>query len=106
MMLTVFLQAVADNSMIPTVGMMVLMFGAFYFLMLRPQMKKQKQEKTFQESLKVGRRVVTTSGLHGRIAQVLDDGFVLETLSGKLKFEKAAVSREFTLARFPDADSK
>jgi preprotein translocase subunit YajC len=50
----------------------------------------------------VGTRVVLTSGLHGRIAQVQDDGFVIETLSGKLKFEKAAVSREFTEARFGD----
>jgi preprotein translocase subunit YajC len=46
--------------------------------------------------------VVLTSGLHGRIAQVQDDGFVIETLSGKLKFEKAAVSREMTESRFGD----
>ena len=68
---------------------------------------KQKQEKGFQDSLKVGQRVVTTSGLHGRIAQVQEDGIVIETLSGKLKFEKAAISREFTQQRFPDsADDK
>lgn len=91
-----------QGSMMPTLLMMGLMFVAFYFLMIRPQMKKQKQEKNFQESLKVGRRVVTTSGMHGRIAQVQEDGFVIETLSGKLKFEKAAVSRELTLARFPE----
>lgn len=83
--------------------MMVLMFAGFYFLMIRPQMRKQKQEKSFQESLKVGQRIVTTSGLHGRIAQIMDDGVIIETLSGKLKFEKAAVSREFTAQRFPDA---
>lgn len=82
--------------------MMGAMFVGFYFLMIRPQMKKQKQEKNFQETLKVGTRVVLTSGLHGRIAQVQDDGFVIETLSGKLKFEKAAVSREFTENRFGD----
>lgn len=91
-----------QGSMMPTLLMMGLMFVAFYFLMIRPQIKKQKQEKNFQESLKVGRRVVTTSGMHGRIAQVQEDGFVIETLSGKLKFEKAAVSRELTLARFPE----
>ena len=70
--------------------------------MIRPQMRKQKQEKNFQETLKVGSRVVTTSGMHGRIAQIQDDGVVIETLSGKLKFEKAAISREFTQQRFPD----
>lgn len=82
--------------------MMGVMFVGFYFLMIRPQQAKQKKEKNFQENLKVGTRVVLTSGLHGRIAQVQDDGFVIETLSGKLKFEKAAVSREFTETRFGD----
>lgn len=105
-MITIFLQAADASSMMPTFLMMGAMIVAFYFLMMRPQMKKQKEEKNFQESLKVGRRVVLTSGMHGRIAQIQDDGFVIETLSGKLKFEKAAVSREFTMARFPDAEDK
>jgi len=100
-MLTVFLQAPAAGG---NSSMMLIMMGAmfvgFYFLILRPQMKKQKQEKNFQEELKVGSRVVLTSGLHGRIAQIHDDGVIIETLSGKLKFEKAAISREFTEARF------
>lgn len=102
-LLSIFLQAPAagGNSSMMLI-MMGVMFVGFYFLMIRPQMRKQKQEKNFQETLKVGTRVVLTSGLHGRIAQVQDDGFVIETLSGKLKFEKAAVSREFTEARFGD----
>lgn len=100
-MITIFLQA-AQGSMTPTLLMIGLMFVAFYFLMIRPQMKKQKQEKTFQESLKIGSRIVTTSGLHGRISQIQDDGVIIETLSGKLKFEKAAISREFTVARFSE----
>lgn len=100
-LLSIFLQAPAQggNSSMMLI-MMGVMFVGFYFLMIRPQMRKQKQEKNFQETLKIGTRVVLTSGLHGRIAQVQDDGFVIETLSGKLKFEKAAVSREFTEARF------
>lgn len=81
---------------------MILIFVAFYFLMIRPQMTKQKKEKAFQESLKAGMRVVTTSGLHGRIFAVESDGVVIETLSGKLKFEAAAISRELTLNRFPE----
>lgn len=102
-LLSIFLQAAPGGGSSP---MMLIMMGAmfvgFYFLMIRPQQKKAKQEKNFQETLKVGTRVVLTSGLHGRIAQVQDDGFVIETLSGKLKFEKAAVSREFTENRFGD----
>ncbi|WP_419869727.1 preprotein translocase subunit YajC [Chryseobacterium sp. CT-SW4] len=101
-MLTIFLQAQQQGGGSMMLIMMGVMFVGFYFLMIRPQMKKQKQEKNFQENLKVGSRVVLTSGLHGRIAQIQEDGFVIETLSGKLKFEKAAVSREFTEARFGD----
>ena len=102
-MLTVFLQAPAGDSSMTMMLMMVAMIAGFYFLMIRPQMRKQKQERGFQDSLKVGQRVVTTSGLHGRIAQVQEDGIVIETLSGKLKFEKAAISREFNQTRFPDS---
>ena len=102
-MITIFLQASQPDSMMPTLLMMGAMFVGFYFLMIRPQMRKQKQEKNFQDNLKVGSRVVTTSGLHGRIAQIQDDGVVIETLSGKLKFEKAAISREITQQRFPDS---
>ena len=101
-MLTVFLQAAPAQSMTPTLLMIGLMFVGFYFLMIRPQMKKQKQEKTFQEALKPGAKVVTTSGMHGTIFSINEDGVVLETLSGKLKFEKAAISRDFTIARFPE----
>ncbi len=103
-MQTIFLQAAgSEGSMMPTLIMFGLFFVFMYFVMLRPQMRKQKQEQNFQGSLKVGQRVVTTSGLHGRIAQVQEDGIVIETLSGKLKFEKSAISREFTAARFPEA---
>ncbi|WP_226063350.1 preprotein translocase subunit YajC [Kaistella polysaccharea] len=108
-MITIFLQAVgAEGSMMPTMIMMGLMFVGFYFLMIRPQMKKAKQEKNFQSELKVGSRIVTTSGMHGRISQIMEDGVIIETLSGKLKFEKAAISRDFTQQRFPDnsAESK
>lgn len=102
-MLHILLQAQGGGSQML---IMFVVFGAFmYFMMIRPQMKKQKQEKNFQESLKVGSRVVTTSGLHGRIAQIQEDGVVIETLSGKLKFEKSAISREFTMERFPDTQN-
>lgn len=103
-MMTIFLQAPAEGGGMTMILMMGLMFVGFYFLMIRPQMTKQKKEKKFQEDLKVGSRVVTTSGMHGRIAQIQEDGVVIETLSGKLKFEKAAISREFTAQRFPETE--
>ena len=41
--------------------------------------------------------------MHGRVAQIMEDGIVIETLSGKLKFEKSAISRDYTQGRFPDS---
>ncbi len=103
-MMTIFLQAPAEGGGMTMILMMGLMFVGFYFLMIRPQMTKQKKEKNFQAELKVGSRVVTTSGMHGRIAQIQEDGVVIETLSGKLKFEKAGISRVFTAQRFPETE--
>ena len=85
---------------------MLVMFTAFYFLMIRPQIAKQKKEKSFQDSLKPGTRVVTTSGIHGRIVTIADDGVVIETMAGKIKFEKAAISRDLTTTRFPENSEK
>ena len=81
--------------------MPLLILGALYFLMIRPQLTKQKKEKQFQDNLKPGRRVVT-SGIHGRIFSIAEDGVVIETLSGKLRMELAAISKDLTLSRFPE----
>lgn len=99
---TIFLQASPLGGMLP----MVVMVAAMFLLFLWPQMKKQKKERQFQEALKPGAKVVTTSGMHAKIVQVTEDGVILETMSGKLKFEKAAISREFTEARFPETVGK
>lgn len=100
-LLSIFLQAQPGGGGNMMIIMAVMMVG-FFLLIILPQQRKQKKEKNFQENLKVGSRVVLTSGLHGRIAQVQDDGYVIETLSGKLKFEKAAISKDLTEARFGD----
>ena len=99
---TIFLQASPLEGMLP----MLIMVAAMFLLFLWPQMRKQKKEKQFQEALKPGAKVVTTSGMHAKILQIMDDGIILETMSGKLKFERAAISREFTEARFPETVGK
>ena len=76
------------------------MFVIMYFLMIRPSLRKQKQEKKYQEELKRGDWVVTTSGIHGKIFELTGDTVVLETGAGKIKFEKAAISREMSAARY------
>ena len=73
--------------------MIGLIVVVFYFFMIRPQMNKQKDQKKFADELKKGDRVITTAGLHGRIAEVGDGTVVIDTEFGsKLKFDKTAIS--------------
>jgi preprotein translocase subunit YajC len=78
----------------------ILLFGAMfvvmYFFMIRPQQKRAKAEKEFETGLKVGDKVITKSGLHGRIAELAERTIVLETMSGKLKMERSAISLELS----------
>lgn len=76
----------------------ILMFVVVYFFMIAPQMKRAKKEKKFAAELKRGDKIITKSGLHGKILELNDkDGScVIETLSGKLKFDKSAISMEMS----------
>lgn len=74
------------------------MFVVIYFFMIRPQQKRQKQEKEFESQIKVGDRIVTKSGIHGKIAELADTTVVIETMSGKLKMERSAISMEMSAA--------
>ncbi len=77
---------------------MILIFVVAYFFMIRPQMKRQKDEKKFSAELKRGDKVITKSGLHGKVVELNDKDFscVLETMAGKLKFDRSAISLEMS----------
>ncbi|GAA3733778.1 preprotein translocase subunit YajC [Flavobacterium ginsengisoli] len=66
--------------------------------MIRPQQKRAKNEKEFESSLKVGDKIVTKSGFHGKIAELAETTVVIETMSGKLKLERSAISLELSAA--------
>ncbi|PJJ84326.1 preprotein translocase subunit YajC [Mucilaginibacter auburnensis] len=88
---TILLQAggLSIQNLIP-LGLIVLVM---YFFMIRPQMKKQKDQKKFADELKKGDKVITTAGLHGRIAEVNETTVVIDTeLGSKLRFDKTAIS--------------
>ena len=70
----------------------------FYFFILAPQLRRSKREKKFAANLKKGDRVITKSGMHGKIAAIndKDNSCVVETLAGKIKFERSALSIEMT----------
>lgn len=76
----------------------VLMFVVIYFFMIAPQMKRAKKEKKFVAELKKGDRIVTKSGLHGKVAELndKDNSCIIETLAGKLKFDRSAISMEMS----------
>lgn len=77
---------------------MILIFVVAYFFMIRPQMKRQKDEKKFEKDLKKGDRIITRSGLHGKILELNnnDTSCVIETMAGKLKFDRTAISMEMS----------
>ncbi len=77
---------------------MILIFVVAYFFMIRPQMKRAKDEKKFAAELKRGDRVITKSGLHGKIMDLNDKdaSCVIETMAGKLKFDRSAISMEMS----------
>jgi len=76
----------------------ILMFVVIYFFFLRPQMKKQKQELNFSKEIKKGDKVITKSGMHGKIVELndTDNTCVVETGAGKIKFERSSLSLELS----------
>jgi|TARA_B100000809_G_scaffold133328_1_gene131047 preprotein translocase subunit YajC len=71
----------------------MLIFAVMYFFMIRPQIKKQKKETAFRNALKVGDKVVSIGGIHGKISEIGKTTIVLDVHdSGKLKVEKSAIS--------------
>lgn len=70
----------------------ILMFVVFYFLLIRPQQKRQKQTREMQESLQKGDSVVTIGGMHG-IVHALDEGTVIITVGNgtQLTYDRAAI---------------
>ena len=88
----------SNTSMIYNVLLWVGIIGIFYFFMIRPQQKKQKDQKGFVDNLKKGDAVVTVGGLHGRISSVDSTTVTLEVDRGvKMTFEKTSISREATV---------
>ncbi|MGB5665611.1 MAG: preprotein translocase subunit YajC [Maribacter sp.] len=84
---------------------MILIFVVAYFFMIRPQMKRQKDEKKFSAELKKGDRIITKSGLHGKVIDLndKDSSCIIETMAGKLKFDRSAISMEMSKKLNPPA---
>ncbi|MBT8324620.1 MAG: preprotein translocase subunit YajC [Bacteroidia bacterium] len=92
------------GSLLPFVAM----FAVVYFFMIAPQMKRAKKEKKFASELKRGDKVITKSGMHGKVVDLneKDNSCVIETLAGKIKFDRSAISMEMSQKLNTTADSK
>jgi preprotein translocase subunit YajC len=79
----------------PQILILVLIFAVMYFVMIRPQRKKQKQVEEMRSGVKSGDRITTIGGLKGRILKVSDETIMIEVGPDKLKMEfmKWAVSK-------------
>lgn len=93
---TILLQAAAGGSGMGSMIMFGLLLVVMYFFFFRPQMKRQKEEGKFQESVSKGMRIVTSSGIHGKVLEVLDKQLVIETENSRMRIERSAVSKELS----------
>ena len=76
----------------------ILMFAVIYFFMIAPQMKRAKKEKKFAAELKRGDKIITKSGIHGKVVNISDkdSSCIIETSAGQIKFERSAISMEMS----------
>lgn len=95
------------GSMFSTLIMFALIIGIFYFMILRPQQKKQKERQKLLEAIKKGDKIVTAGGLYGTIAG-LDDKTVLIQVADnvKMKFERSAIASVVNEAAVETKDTK
>ncbi|MCP9611844.1 preprotein translocase subunit YajC [Coprobacter tertius] len=95
-LLTVLLDAAPagaqQSSPWSSIIMMVALVAIFYFFMIRPQTKKQKEIRKFRESLKVGDRVITAGGIYGKIKEMKDTEVILEIAENvRIRIDKGSI---------------
>ncbi len=75
---------------------LLLMVAIFYFLLIRPNQQRAKKEKAFEAGVKIGDKIITKAGIHGKIAELGETTIVIETMAGKIKMERSAISMEMS----------
>ncbi len=103
------LEKAAAAGGIGTIGMiiyLVVIFGAMYLLLIRPQRKKQKEEQKMRNNLQVGDEIVTIGGIYGRVISLKEDTIVIESQSDHSKLTVARWALQSNLTVHDDAPSK
>lgn len=96
------------TSLLGTIGMLVLMVGIFYFMLIRPENKRKKESEKMRNSVKVGDRITTIGGIIGTIVNVKDDKIVIETSADQVRMELAkwAISSNESAIERAEAEAK
>lgn len=90
-------QGAAQSNPIMTFLPMILIIAVFYFFMIRPQMKKQKEITAFRNSLAKGDKVVTTGGIYGKILELKDNYVLLQVDDNvKIRVDKSALVKDMS----------
>jgi len=76
---------------------LVLIIAIFYFFMIRPQMKKQKEVRQFRDGIQKGDKVLTVGGIYGKVNELKDTTVILEIADGiRIKVDKAGLVKDNT----------
>ena len=88
--------------------MLVVMFGVMYFLMIRPENKRKKEAEAMRSALKVGDKITTIGGIIGKVVDIKEDKFVIETGADqvRIEFAKWALSTNETATENAKAEAK
>ena len=99
-------QQPGGGSLITLILIYGVIFGAMYLLFIRPQKKKQKEEKKMRENLQVGDEIITIGGIHGRVISLKEDTIVIESLSDHSKLTISRWAMQTNLTVHDDAPLK
>lgn len=91
--------AAPTGSLFAPIFMFAIMFIAMYFFIIRPQKKKEKEEKLMRENLQIGDEIITIGGIYGRVISIKEDSIVIESKSdhSKLTIARWAMQQNLTV---------
>lgn len=85
--LTATTDPAAGNGMVSTIIMLVAMVAIFYFMLIRPENKRKKEAENLRSNLKTGDKITTIGGITGKVVDVKEDRFVIETGADQVRIE-------------------
>lgn len=97
----------STGSMLTLLLPMVLIFVVFYFISIRPQKKKEKEQAEMRNAIEIGDEITTIGGIVGRVVSVKEDTFVLETGNdrSRIRFRRWAIQTVGKLSLDEGADT-